>query len=145
MKQHYENGRVELHRRDGGTVCIRYRDSSDVRALEWTMSEALANDVRVWWETEGRREAGHVTAPKTTVRGCAQIALCAGAYVSIRELDARGRPSMVGWTLPLHIVAALAVWLSPSSRQERGTRVEPPVSPSHFSDPPTAASIHGET
>jgi len=99
---------VQIERKDGRTEIRCFEEPRDERYLCWVMPTQEAEDLARWWNDGGAGlRAGDL--PLAACR-CRSVAVSAHTMsrIEVRSLDSRGRPSMIGYSLPRAVVAALA-------------------------------------
>lgn len=99
---------VQIDRKEG-CIEIRYRERScDERYLSWVIPTPHAENLARWWDGEGRR-LRTTDLPVIDLRcGSVTISMTVANRIDVRGLDSRGRPDMIGCSLPREAVSALS-------------------------------------
>jgi hypothetical protein len=103
---------IQIEHKDGRVEIRCFERPDDERYLYWVMPTQEAEDLARWWNDGGADlHAGNL--PLADCR-CGSVAVSAHTLnrIEVRSLDSRGRPSMIGYSLPRDAVTALAAALS---------------------------------
>lgn len=103
---------VRIERKNGCIELCCFAKPCDERYLCWVMPTQEAEDLARWWDCGG----ADLVAGDLPVADCRCRSVAVSAHtmnrIEVRGLDSRGRPSMIGYSLPRDAVAALAAALS---------------------------------
>ena len=104
-----ENDRFETVFLNPETVELRFYESPEDRTYRsWKMNRSVAAAVADWWRNSGI----HSLEAKKIKSDIVEITLLSASHAEIKALDSLGRPTMVGWSLPILGVKALETELS---------------------------------
>jgi hypothetical protein len=109
--KHDTRSSIQIEHKDGRIEIRCFERPDDERYLYWVMPTLEAEDLARWWNDGGADlQAGDL--PLADCR-CRSVAVSAHTMnrIEVRSLDSRGRPSMIGYSLPRDAVAALAAAL----------------------------------
>ena len=105
--KHDTRSSIQIEHKDGRIEIRCFERPDDERYLYWVMPTQEAEDLARWWNDGGADlRAGDL--PVADCR-CRSVAVSAHTMnrIEVRSLDSRGRPSMIGYSLPRDAVAAL--------------------------------------